>query len=65
MTRTIALVSAAVAFAILGAGAVAAKNNTKFQAEMMKVAMGEDTPPVAKSNSSAPDTVSAVSKKAR
>ena len=65
MTKTIALVSAAIAFATLGAGAVAAKNNPKFQAEMMKVAMGEDVPPAAKSSAAAPDAVSAIVKKAQ
>ena len=66
MTKTITLVSAAIAFATLGASAAfAAKNNPKFQAEMMMIARGEDVPPPAKGNASAPDTVSAIGKKAR
>ena len=65
MIKTIALVSAAIAFATLGASAVEAKNNPKFQAEMMKVAMGEDIPPAVKSDSSAPDSESVNAKKTR
>ncbi len=62
MIKTIATLSAAAAFAVLSfATAQAAKNNPKFQAELMEVARG-DKPP-AKANPSAPDATGSASRK--